>query len=143
LTTTCPRHGEHSDAAKRVHDTYTLHRMAADNDGLGKWFAAALADGRSDNVLYDNRGEAVRHQKHNEDRYVFIPIRPGQFTICDAQTLLKCHRLLAETQKAMLDRDHYAGGRQVIPRLTLEDQRSSVHSILFGTKPSNLILPKY
>jgi hypothetical protein len=41
----------------------------------------------------------------------------------------------------MLDRDHRAGGRVIIPRLTAEDQRASVLSILTGSRPSNLILP--
>jgi hypothetical protein len=140
VSATCPHNGQHSDAAKRVYDTYTLHRMAAGDNAYGQWMACALSDGRSDNTLYDSRGEAVRHQKHNEDRYVFIPIRPGSFTLCDAETLLKCHRLLAATQKALIDRDHPAGGRQIIPRLTTEDQRSSVLSILTGSKPSNLII---
>lgn len=138
----CPTHGVHSDAAKRISDQYALHRIGAGYDALGKWFAAALADGRSDGVLYDSRGDAVRHQHHNEAYYLFIPIRPGPLTVCDAQTLLKCDRLLAATQRAMLDRDHRAGGRQVISRLAMEDQRAQVRSILTGSAPTNLILPR-
>lgn len=138
----CPHQGQHSDAAKRVYDAYSLHRMAAGRDAYGKWMACALADGRSDNTLYDSRGDAVRHQHHNEDRYIFVPVRPGAFTPCDAEVLLKCHRQLAATQKAMLDRDHRAGGRQIIRRLTVEDERASVLSILTGSAPTNLILPR-
>jgi hypothetical protein len=138
----CPHQGQHSGAAKRVHDVYNLHKMAAGADSYGRWIACALADGSSDNVLYDDRGDAVRHQHHNEDRYAFIPIRPGSFTVCQAQILLQHSRLLAATQKQMLDRSHRAGGRQLIRRLTAEDERSSVLSILTGSRPSNLILPR-
>lgn len=137
--TECPRHGVHSDAAKRIHDEYTLHRLAGGDAALGRWFAAALADGRSDHVLYDSRGDAVRHQHHDEALYLFLPIKPGEFSVCDAQTLLKCHRLLAATQKALLDRDHPAGGRQLITRLTDEDQRAQVRALLTGGAPTNLI----
>lgn len=138
----CSLHGTHSDAAKRIADSYALHLIGAGDAAYGRWFAAALADGRSDGALYDSRGDAVRHQHHNEDRYIFIPIRPGRFTVCDAHTLLGCNRLLAATQRALLDRGHRAGGRVIIPRLTSEDQRAQVRSILTGSAPTNLILPR-
>jgi hypothetical protein len=142
VTVQCPHRGVHSDAAKRVYDTYSLHKMAAGAGALGRWIACALADGTSDNTLYDDRGAAVRHQHHNEDRYVFIPIRPGSFTPCEAQILLTHSRMLAGVQKQMLDRNHRAGGRQIIRRLTAEDERASVLSILTGSAPTNLILPR-
>ena len=124
----CPRHGRHDDAAKRIADQYALHRIGAGDAAVGKWFAVALADGRSDGVLYDSRGDAVRHQRHNEVRYWFVPITIGTLSVCDAQIVLAHHRATARQSAALLDRDHAAGGRQLITRLTAEDQRAQTRA---------------
>lgn len=139
----CPRHGQHEDAAKRISDQYALHRIALGDDALGKWFAVALADGRSNGDLYDSRGDAVRHQGHNEARYWFVPIRPGApLSVCDAQIVLTHHRATSRQSAALLDRDHPAGGRQLITRLTTEDQRAQIRALVSGSAPSNLIIPR-
>jgi hypothetical protein len=121
----------HTDAAKRVHDTYNLHRLAIGNDAIGKWFASALDDGRSDNVLYDSKLDCILHQHHNERYYTFIKIVPPSMNICEAEVMLKTARQLYDNGMRMADPDHPKGGREVIKRVSIEDQlaQSKGHSI--------------
>lgn len=112
----------HSDAAKRLADTYNLHRMALDLDAVGKWFAVSLAEGRSDNVLYDSKVDCVRHQHHNESLYAFIKIAPPTMDACEAEVMLRTNRSLYDNGMRMADPDHKHGGPDVIKRLTVEDQ---------------------
>lgn len=52
------------EAGKRMADSLNL-RLIVDGPAVtGRWMAFALADGRSDNVLYDTRADAIRHQFH-------------------------------------------------------------------------------
>ncbi len=131
--------GNHEDAAKRIADTYSLHRIAADTLGLtniGKFFAAALADGTTDGVLYDTKQDAVSHQKHNEQFYTFIKIGPWHMTACDAAVMLKVSRSAYDKGLRLADPQSRSGGRELIKRATIEDMRS-----LASGKASNLILP--
>lgn len=126
----------HTDAAKRLMDTYNLHRLALGYDAIGKWFAAALADGRSDNVLYDNKYECVRHQHHNEQYYTFIRIAPTGMALCEAEVMLNTQRRMYDSGLRMVDPDHKHGGPDVIKRLTVEDQLAQAKGV-----NSNLIMP--
>jgi hypothetical protein len=125
----------HSDAAKRIFDTYTLHRLADPIGNLGKWFACAIQDGRTDNALYDSKGDAVRHMS-NEYYFAYVQIVPSQMSVCDAELFLSGVRKSYDARKGLIDRDHPQGGRDLIPRLTIEDQRKQIAGI-----PSNLIIP--
>lgn len=125
--------GDHSDAAKRISDTYTLHRLADPYGNIGSWFAAALQDGTSDNTLYDSKPDAIRHQHHNENYYTFIQIVPAMMTPCEAEVMLKVARMI-----------YAKGGRisdgfskhELIRRLGWEDQiavsEGIVTNIRFG-----------
>ena len=136
------RQEPHSDAARRIADTYNLHRIADPIGNLNKWFACRLADGTTDGILYDNKHDAVFHQHHNELQYVFIPLKPTTMSYCDAETFLRTMRQLSDRGIRLTDRDCRTGGPDMIPRVTREDQRSQVRSILYGTKPSNLLIPE-
>lgn len=140
----CPHNGrQHSDAAKRLSDQYNLHLIGSGTAAAhGRIFAASLADGRSDGVLYDSMGDAVLHQRHNERDYAFVRIGPASMTACEAESTLSGMRKSRGRGIGEPDRDHRNGGRVLIPRLTIEDQRAQVASILHGTAPSNLILPR-
>lgn len=145
----CPREnrsplGWHSDAARRVSDTYELHRAAGLTEAIGGWFAVALADGASDGVLYEGKRDAAAHQHHHELRYAFIQIGPWPMSVCAAESFLRTRRAFAGAGIPQADRDHPAGGLDVIRRLTVEDQRSLVGSILSrGRRPaSGLIYPR-
>lgn len=52
------------EAGKRMSDVLNLALIANGPGVTGKWMAFALADGRSDNVVYDTRADAIRHQFH-------------------------------------------------------------------------------
>lgn len=127
----------HSDAAKRISDTYNLHRMAGGYDVIGKWFAAALHDGRTDDVLYNTKREAVRHQHHNEQWYTFICIRPNSMSVCDAEVMLTISRRYYDAGLRLPDPEDTHGGRELIRRLTVEDQRN-----LAGGRATNLKFPR-
>jgi hypothetical protein len=135
--------GDHSDAAKRVSDTYRLHRAAEGLAAIGRWFAAALADGTTDGQLYDCKRDAVLHQHHNEQWYAFVCINPGDMNPCEAEGFLAVQRTLYEHGIRLTDPDHLRGGREVVQRVTREDQHSLIRSIASGgrTRPSGLVYP--
>lgn len=111
------RDGGHSDASKRLSDTYNLHRLAGGRNG--QVFAVRLSDGTTDGVLYDTRAECVRHQHHNEHWYAYVRLGASSMTICEAASVLYMARSASHLQLA--DRDDKHGGMTVIPRLTAED----------------------
>ena len=135
--------GPHSDAARRVSDTYRLHRLAAGMDAIGQWFAARLDDGTSDGVLYETKRDAVRHQHHNEQFYAFVAVGPWDVDLCEAEAFIQMNRTLYDAGLRLSDPDHARGGREVIQRATCEDQRSLIASIANRgrTRPSGLIYP--
>jgi hypothetical protein len=121
----CPfgqKNKPHDDAAKRVYDTYHLHRSADIYGAVGKWFAAALADGTTDGQIYDSKKEAIRHQHHNEQYYTFIQITQAYMTVCSAQVMLDVARRLYDAGLRMTDPDDYLGGKEPIKRVAIEDQ---------------------
>lgn len=81
-----------SDEAKRCSDTVNLH-LTANPYCVGRWVAIRLSDGGSDNVLYDTRADAVRHQLH-EQLCAYVKIMPGGMSVKEAQVYLKYHREL-------------------------------------------------
>lgn len=116
--------GGHSDASKRISDQHNLHLAAGEsfrafsgrNPHVGKVFACALADGRSDGTLYDSLDEAVAHQKHNEDWFAYFRVTNGGMTVCQAASALRLHR------QAQLSGHRMSGTtpRVAIQRLTHE-----------------------
>jgi hypothetical protein len=67
------------EAGKRMADSLNLRIIV---DGLavtGRWMAFALADGRSDHVLYDTRADAIRHQFH-ETLAHYEMLRPRSYS---------------------------------------------------------------
>lgn len=135
---------EHTDAAKRISDTYSLHRLADPIFSIGRWFGVCLADGTSDNCLYDTRLAAVIHSRHNESYFGYIQIVPSHMSVCDAETWLNIQRRMFDKGIRMNDREHRAGGLSMIPRASHEDQMAQVRSILSGGKlpPSNISPPR-
>lgn len=130
---------DHSDAAKKVSDTYNLHRIAGDTLGIQanrKWFACALQDGESDGVLYDSKSDAIRHQHHNEQWYTFICIGPHSMTPCEAEVMLSVARRAYDKGMRLADPDDRTGGRELIKRTTIEDMRA-----LAGGRATSLIMP--
>jgi hypothetical protein len=108
--------GGHSDAAKRISDTYNLHVTCGAR--LGQVFAFGLADGQTDGQLYDSREDAANHQRHNEGWKGYVRIGPGGMTVCAAAAVLRWQRQAAELAPAR--RGERSGGLEPIPRLTIE-----------------------
>jgi hypothetical protein len=117
--------GGHSDASKRLSDAYNLHRMCGTAAG---WIAFKLADGSTEDTVYETRESAVAHQRHNEDRSGYVQLTAPHMSVCEAASVLRWHR---ETAKlARPDRDAKGGGLVVIPRLTadgIERQLAALH----------------
>jgi hypothetical protein len=84
-----------SDAAKRCADTVTLHSIAG---GTGLWVAIRLADGGTDNALYDSRAEAIRHQLRPE-HCTYIQVPPGGMPAHEAEALLDYWRKVSAVAK--------------------------------------------
>src|SRR5258706_576476 len=100
----------HTDAAKRLADTYNLHRIAAPHDSIGKWFAVALVDGRGDNTLYDSKRDCVFHQGHNEQYYAFTKIVPSTMTYCEGEVVMSVARRAYDKGLRLADPDDKHGG---------------------------------
>lgn len=130
------------DAAKRVAAEYTMHKDAGKHDAYGKWIAVALADGSSDHTLYDSKRDAIRHQHHNEDYYAYVQIGPWSMSTGDAATYLATTRRMYDAGLRLADRDHAGGGRDMIPRLTRDDQYAQLRAMFRGDRPpTNIIIP--
>ena len=125
--------GDHSDAAKRIADIYSLHRLADPYGNIGFWIACALADGQSDMVLYETKSDAIRHQHHNENWYTFIQIVPSTMTPCEAEVMLKVARMAYDKGWRITDG---LSRHDLIKRLGWEDQialsRGTVQNVEFG-----------
>lgn len=125
----CRRLGEHTDAAKACSDAVNLHLAAIGFDAMRKWVAIRLSDGKSDGTLYDTKRDAVRHQL-DEFLCAYVSIPPNGMNVCDAEEYLDVHRKMYDAGMRITDRDAPHGGRQVIPRVTREQQLRQVRAIL-------------
>jgi hypothetical protein len=109
----------HSDAARRIANTYMLHRLADLHGSMGHWIACRLDDGTSDYVLYDSKANAIKYQHNNENYYTFIQIVPAQVTACEAEIMLKVARMVYDKGGRMSDG---FARHDVIKRANWEDQ---------------------
>src|ERR1700753_1518319 len=123
-----------SDAGKRLSDAYNLHRIADPEGSIGKWFAARLTDGSSDNVLYDSKSEAVRHQHHNEMYFVYVQVGPWQMMPSMADSFLNTHRRMYDKGIRLADPNHSHGGRDMIMRASEEDQKNQLRALFVGDR---------
>jgi hypothetical protein len=129
----CPLwpNGVHSDAAKRCSDAVNLHLTAIGFDAVNRVVAIRLADGGSDHVLYDNKRDAVRAQSDEQlCAYVFIP--PNGMNQCRAESFMITNRKLYDAGFRLADPDSPHGGRQVIPRITNQDQARAMSALRRG-----------
>jgi hypothetical protein len=123
--------GGHSDAAMRISDVYLMHRTADLYGSIGKWIACRLDDGSSDNVLYDSKPHAIRHQHHNENWYTFIRMTPAQITPCEAEVMIKMARMFYDGGARNTDG---FGRRELIKRLTWEDDVAQSKGIVTNVR---------
>jgi hypothetical protein len=96
-----------SDAARHCADAVNIHVTVHGAFGaIGKWVAVRLADGKSDGMLYDTKGDAVKHQLH-EMMCAYVCITPGGMTPADAESYLRTHRKLYEAGYRLADPDKH------------------------------------
>lgn len=126
---------QHSDEAKRLSDEYRLHRLADPFGSIGKFFAAAIQDCRSNHTLYDTWDDAVDHHMSPDPAYfMYVQIVPADMPVCQAETFLKIQRIYFEKG---INRPQ--DKRKPIPRLLREDMSSQMRTIMHGSQPSNLV----
>lgn len=127
------------DAAKRIADQYALHRLSG-ADAIGRWFAARLSDGVSNGTLYDTKTDAVRGQLGQEKHYAYVQITPAHMSPRDAQTYLNVQRRMYDGGIYLADRDHKAGGMDMIKRVSAEDQYNQLRALFRGdVAPTNIV----
>jgi hypothetical protein len=114
--------GGHSDAAKRLSDTYNLHMTCGAR--LGSFIAVNLSDARGDGVVYDTRAAAVDHQRHDEGWKAFIKLGAPHMSVCEAASVLRWQRQANELASGQ--RGEKSGGLEVIPRLTIEGRERQI-----------------
>lgn len=124
--------GGHSDAAKRISDTWNLHRVACGELSVGQWFAARLADGTTDDTLYASRRAAIVHQHHDEQFYAYFRIVPTYMSVCSAASVLRWHREAYDAGFRLPDPDDRRGGPQMIRRLRAEDHDNQIAALKTG-----------
>lgn len=130
-----------SDAARRVADTYMLHRQADFYGTLGHWFAVRLTDGTEDHkgTVYASKKAAMLDQKLDEKYYAFVQITPSPMTPEDAEIFLRLHRKMYEKGLRLGDSDK---SFDVIKRLGVNDQAAQLRAMFRGdAPPTNIILP--
>lgn len=106
-----------------------MHVAALGWEAAKKWVAIRLSDGKSDGVLYDTRGDAIRHQLHmTQCAYVCVP--PGGMNPCQAESFMRMHRLAYDAGAQLIDPDRVDGGPEIIRRLTRRDQARQMAQII-------------
>lgn len=83
--------GKYSDAAKRIAHEMTVHSVAG---MAGHWASFKLSDGTSDHTPYSQRVLAVKANKWDRDRYMYLEITPDGMQVKEAQALLEYFRTL-------------------------------------------------
>lgn len=133
---------ELKEAGRRAFDEIVLHKLALGIEAFGKWIAVNLSDGRSDHVLYDSRGDAVRHQHGCERDRAYIPVKPGSIDPLELAAFIGVSRKMRAAGIAIPDVDHRNGGLDVIQRTSARDQYAQLRNMFRGDNiPSNLIIP--
>lgn len=79
-------------------------REAVANGYAGFWMAFRLSDGRSDEVVYEKRSDAIRHQLH-EQQCCYVKIPWDNMPVRAARSLLQTTRRLYEAGFRLADPD--------------------------------------
>lgn len=119
--------GGHSDAAKRLSDTYNLHKTLGMRSGV---IAISLNDGSSDDTVYPDRQTAIDHQRHNENWFGYIELIEPSMSVCQAAAVMRWQRITSRMNTAR--KGETDGGLIVIPRLTIEGREAQLHAIHTG-----------
>lgn len=94
--------GIYSDEARRASDIVNLHLVVDPAGNTGRWVAIRLSDGGSDNVVYDCKCDAKRHQLH-EKQCTYVQIQPTGLSAKDAHILINLYRDMYDRNLTMPD----------------------------------------
>lgn len=87
MTDPVKRKLRNGDAAIRMRDIIAMHQLALTRDEIlaHRFVCINLADGSSDNTVYDNRADAWRHHQYDivQPAYVQIPLERWSEYTCD------------------------------------------------------------
>lgn len=108
------------DPAKRCSSIVTMHAIAG---GAGRWCAIRLSDGGSDNVLYDTRADAIKHQLY-EEYCCYVCVQPGGMTVNDAREWMTFNRALYDAGWHLAD-----PGRAAITPVRMEDAEEKLRRL--------------
>jgi hypothetical protein len=111
----------HTDAARHASDAVNIHLHVMGLNARGRWVAVSLRNGKSDGTLYDYRRDAIFHQLH-EKLCAYVRIPPNGMNVCQAESFLAFNRKAHAAGWNLIDPED-SRDRQLIPRLTAEDQR--------------------
>lgn len=92
------------DAAKRCSEAVNSQLTFKGTAAIGKWVAIRLSDGGSDNVLYDTKADAVRHQLH-ENLCAYVCITPDGMSVESALSYMRTNRKLYDKGMRLADPD--------------------------------------
>lgn len=95
-----------SDAARRASDIINTHIAALGWHSRGKWVAIRLSDGGSDDVVYDSRADAVRHQLH-ETQCCYVQLPPTGTTPMEMESFLAFNRKLYDNGMRLQDPERH------------------------------------
>lgn len=106
-----------TDAAKRAFDIVRgLTVFTGYDERVRSWLAIRLQDGGSDQVLYDTKADAIRHQAH-EQLCAYFSWRgspEGFASAKDAAIWLEFHRQAYSAGMRLVDPDDAHGGPDLI-----------------------------
>lgn len=112
-----------SDAARRIHDAYTLHLTVDAEGNEGRWMAFALEDGQADNTLYDSKNDAMRSKGVFAKNYGYMPILLTGCSVREAESYLRMCRMVARDPRLEWRNSDYTAPEAETSRLILPFHR--------------------
>lgn len=89
-----PAHAELRSAAQRMSDAVNIAVALGPDSAPGRYMAFSLADGSTDEVVYDTRNDAVRHTANKPGAYCYVCLTPDGMTVRVCERFLSGHRAL-------------------------------------------------
>lgn len=81
-------------AAQRMSDAVNIAITLGPDSAPGRYMAFSLADGSTDEVVYDTRTDAVRHTCNKPDAYCYVCLPPDGMSVRVCERFLAGHRTL-------------------------------------------------
>lgn len=112
-----------SDAARRIHDAYTLHLTVDAEGNEGRWLAFALTDGTADHTLYASKNDAMRAKGVFAKNYGYMPLMLTGCSVREAESYLRMCRMVAADPRLQWRNADYSAPESETSRLILPFNR--------------------